>query len=448
MGIYRNIAKSLRSFNKYAGVTSLSDFGWRNFGGQLMTTKYAGSDLAWDQEAGSLFGNAVITLCLQYCFDKVVEPIVECVTNDSKGEIIPIPRNEAINLLLHPNQLYSGNDLLCALAMSYKTSGNAYIRKVRNGGGLPTELHWVPEWQIRPVLQNDTTLPPTGYVWEKPLSNGQTEKVMLLPRDVIHIRNGVDPTNPHMGYSEFKALLRAVVADNEIDTCTAVMLRNKGILGTVLTPKAEVEMTPQQAEQLKTKIRDHSTGDSRADIIALSFPVEINQLNSSAQDLALTSIGDRPMQRICGAFGIDPTAIFQSTAAQGGGEKYGSMRKQALESSYRQCVIPMLAKFAEAFTYGLLPDWGVDTDKYWIEFDYTRVADLEEDKNEQATRVTAMWQANLVTQNEARAMLGLPPMEGDEGDVLFTELSMGIAQQFMPEEGKEDDSLQNTVRND
>ena len=405
------MASGLSVVKKDFGVTAEGDNGWSRIGGGGGAVRYAGSDLNWEAEAGPLWLNSVVSICLQFVMDKIAEPHLRAVYEGADGMLQPIPKHPAVLLLQWANAEYRGRQLLAALALSFKLNGNAYAVKVRGPGGLgsPRELWYVPHWRMTPLPPPDGG--PTQFY--KLTFPGSTQTKIYPRADVIHLRNGLDPSNPRLGLSSFRAQFRAIVSDNEIDTYTAVLLRNMGVMGVMVTPDGDdVEIETEQAEELKRRIREGMTGDARGDIIVPNVPLKIQFTSRSPQDLALTTIGDRPMQRLCATFGIDPAAVGLSALT---GEKYGTLRKEARASSYEQGILPMLAVFAEAWTQELLPDFVPASEKgqsladVFLEYDYTQVKDLQEDADATHKRARDDFKGYGLTLDEFRSQIGLKP---------------------------------------
>lgn len=392
------------------GVTWDGDVGWMGMGGGRLTNRSPNSDIDWEGDAGTPWCNSVTSLCIQYIYNKIIEPRVHVVYEDGEGMLQPIPKHPASELLLNPNPEYSGNALIAGMCLSYAIDGNAYCRKVRGGGGagVPVELWWIPHWRIAPLP------PPNGgpsefYVYQQPTPTGGSKAVLIPRRDIIHVRNGIDPDNPRLGFRQLKAQLRGIVSDNEIDTVVAVTLRNFGIIGTLVSPKSSdlKDQIPKDVmEKIVRRIRNASGGDSRGGIVGIPVPVDVNQAGKSPEEMMVNQAGDRPQARICAAFNIDPAAIGLLSVG-GKGEKYGSMRKEARAASYENCILPLLAALSERWTYDLLPDFGANPNGYWIEYDYTRVRDLQENKDASDKRAIDGWDAGLATLDEGRMGLGL-----------------------------------------
>jgi HK97 family phage portal protein len=408
------------------GVTAQGSYGWQTVSGKGRNVRYPGSDLNWEAEAGELWLNSVVSICLQYIYDKIAEPDAVVVRKTASKQV-PIENSPVVDLLNYANPEYRGRQLIAAMALSYKLDGNAYAVKVRGTGGVgtPRELWWVPHWRMAPLAPLDGG-PTEFYLLVTPTPSGAMTQRLIPRADVVHARNGLDPNNPRKGMSAFKALLRAIVADSEIDVYTAVIMRNMGIFGALISPKDYNEaFTTQQAEDLKEMFRQNASGDARASTIVASIPMMAQFAGRSPQDMALSSIGDRPQARICAAFGIDPAAVgLLSNSAGGSGEKYGSMRKEARESSMEQGIIPMLSVFAEAWTQELLPDFPTNRGQVFVEYDYSGVRDLQPDVDGEHARAAGDFKGNGTTLNEFRAAIGLPSCNDPEiGEKFYFQLT-------------------------
>ena len=440
----KSVARGL-TFTRFGGITWDGEAGWHTFGNDG-AVRYPGSDMDWQSEAGVLWLNSVAMICAGYIFDKVVEPQVQVVYENDEGLFQSVENSQVSKLLAQPNPEYRGNALLQGLALSYAFDGNAYAVKVRgnNGTGVPQELYYIPHWQIEPVPPKDGG-PTQFYAYKKPIHGVGVEIVPIPRANIIHIKNGIDPMNPRKGLSRTKAQYRPYVADSEIDSTIAIVLRNRGNIGTILSPDgAVVDIDPDVLKELKRKIGNQSQGDARGGIIAADFPIKIDRTTQSPNDLMLDKIGERAVKRICGSFGIDPAAVYQDASGGGKGGQYGAKQREARQSSYETCIIPMLSTIGEALTFELLTDFpkprknytrktsryrkwvtrpsnlrrGVNdqgtndiTDTFRINFDYTDVRELADDEDAVSKRAVEEFKGNIATLDEARELTGKKPCE-------------------------------------
>jgi hypothetical protein len=442
-GFFARVASGLSVISKDFGVTAEGDAGWRSISGGG-ATHYPGSDIDWEAEAGPLWLNPVVAVCLQFVTDKIAEPHLRAVHEGAGGMLTPVPGHPVPQLLARANPEYNGRQLLAALGLSYKLNGNAYAVKVRGPGGLgaPRELWYVPHWRMRPLTPEDGG--PTRFY--KLTFPGSTAAKLVPRENVVHMRNGLDPENPRLGMSPFRAQLRGAVSDNEIDTYTAIVLRNWGVFGAIVSPAgADVEVSPDQAEELKRRMQTGGTGDRRGGLIVPNIPIKVDYATRSPKDLALDKMGDRAVQRLCASFGVDPAAVGLAPLT---GEKYGTLRKEARASSYEQGILPMLAVFAEAWTQELMPDFGMmpgsgqDAADVWVEYDYTRVRDMQEDADAAHKRAQDDFKAYGLTLDEFRSLIGVGPAEDEAlgSRFLFQLLPAPGGDVGVPPAGGEDDA--------
>jgi hypothetical protein len=97
----------------------------------------------------------------------------------------------------------------------------------------------------------------------------------------------------------------------------------------------------------------------------------------------------------------------------------------------------------DAIVNQLLPEY---EEGLSVEWDYSRVSALQEDRNSRWSRATAAWNAGAITQNEFRAEVGLP--DRPDGEVFKQSQSLLPAPQEdeEPEEEPEDEEEKRQVK--
>ena len=399
--VLARLARMASAGLKEFGVSVNSDYGWTVRGGRWHSAFYPGSDVDWAKEAGTLWHNGAVGLCVNYLFNKVVEPAAQVVADGPDDTLVPAPKHPLLTLLRRPNPEYRGSALVRAAALSYKVNGNAYIIKVRDAGGhgAVRELWYLPHWQMEPAEPKDGG--PTEFYRHVV---GNREK--LYPRrDVIHLKFGIDPESPRRGLSPFRAQFQSVASDREIDTYTATILRNMGVIGALVSPaNKEDEITPTVAEQIKAKMLSQSTGDMRGGVAFPSIPVKVDRVGTSPQEMALDSIGNRPESRICATFGFEPMAI----GLPSGNTTYAN-KSEARAASYENGIVPMLSEFAEAFTEELLLSEYPREAGDRVVFNYDKVRDLQPDVNARDRRARENFTRGIWKLSRAQETTGIKP---------------------------------------
>jgi HK97 family phage portal protein len=292
--------------------------------------------------------------------------------------------------------------------LSWVVDGNAYWYIERSAAGFPVGLTYIPHYRIEPAWPKDGSAYRSGYVYRV---DGQTRSYKIT--DIVHFQNGQDPANERKGLSPLAAELRSVCADHEAQTYTASLLRNMGVPGVVVSPKdASMDIPPEQARALKELWREAVTGDNRGQPIVPTLPVEVQNPGFSPEQLALDKIARFPTPRLLAPLGIDPMLLGLPSDTK----TYANM-EQAREHTYEQVLIPLQATFDSQLTMQLMPQMPGTTPQDRLGRDYSDVRCLQEDMDKLWARLTRAVGGPWKTVNEARAEVGLDPLEG--GDDLY-----------------------------
>ena len=161
---------------------------------------------------------------------RMAESDIAIVTTEDENEYDH--KHPLARLLRRPNPWYAGSTMRMALAVNYLMDGNAYLRKLRDGRKGVAALQWLPSWCIDPIVATDT------YQYRP---GGAGSKSEIIPAsEIVHLRFGIDPNNTQKGLSPLKILLRELYTDLQGATMTAMLMKNAGIMGLVLSPKEGV----------------------------------------------------------------------------------------------------------------------------------------------------------------------------------------------------------------
>ena len=385
-----------------------------------------GAKKDWAREVGHVWRNSVVSICLGWIADVTSEarPVVTRAKAGNPKEREPIDGHPLPALLERPNRAYSGAVLAAATVLSYKTDGNAYWLKARGAGGYgqPYELWYVPHWQVFPQWPPGPTT--TFIDHYKYVVDGKVYE--LPPEDVIHFRDGIDPLFPRLGLGRLKALLRSVCALNEAETYTASILANMGIPATAFVPIGDgvhsYDLDEPTYEAMVQRWQLATTGENRGRPFATNLPMKPERIGLSPEELALDRIHQIPLQYVCAALKISPHVVGLEMGPSGFDS--GGQRLEARRAAYEDCVIPMLTAWARDGLDGqLLPDLGnPETER--CGWDWSGSPALAENETEKSDRAIKLFGGGLVTRDEARAMVGLPPA-GDDNGLVYADGSGG-----------------------
>jgi HK97 family phage portal protein len=309
-----------------------------------------------------------------------------------------LPDHAARQLLLRPNPWESEYDLKERISMHLDLAGNAFIQKVRTGGGRPAWL-----WSLNPDEVSMMISPTEGLVAYKH-AVGSTARI-LAPDDVIHFKT-IDPSSHWMGTPPMLASLRQATSDNEATDYATALLQNRAVPGIVI--ETESTLGQDDVDRLTALWKQAYGGNKRGAPAFLQKGMKVNAVSLDMQKLEFTELRAVTETRICLAFGIPPVLI---------GVKAGLDRatfsnyEEARRSFYEDTIEPLWNKIDDRIEHDLLVEYGQDVE---CTFDSSELAAFRQvrrdDFNQAQTGVVAGW----LTVNEAREMAGYPPvMSGD-----------------------------------
>jgi HK97 family phage portal protein len=358
--------------------------------------------------------NSAVVAAIKWASRAYVEaPIVTQRFHNGKYETIP--EHPASLLLKNPNPFTSGTALWSAVITSLMLDGNAYIVKVRNASGRVVELWYVPHTAMKPATsRSNPELFISHYEYK---ANGYTYNVPT--QDVIHIRDGVNPDNPRLGFSGLASVTREILTDNECSVYSHSILKNFGVTGFTVSPKGDSIIDEDNAAIIKAKLQAQFTGERRGEPLVLSQPVDIQTNGHSPEAMALDKMRSIPEQRIAAVMGI-PSQVLG--LASGNDQKTYANQAEARESVYESWIIPTYRNVAETLNNHYLAEFG-NTSTERIIYDISEIRVLQEDSNKFSDRVLRQWQAGAITRAEVRQALGM--QASPEDNIYFFDASLG-----------------------
>jgi len=367
-----------------------------------------GSRYNYGLAAGDLWKNNTVFACLSWARRTFPEaPLaVSTVGTDEMDHAHPLAA-----LLRRPNPFYGRYTLWGATVLSYIVDGNAYWFKVRNGLGEVTELYYRPHWQVTPVRGK-------GGAFIDYYNYTVSGKVVRMETtEVVHMRNGLDPENEVKGLSDLAALLRTVVTDNEATSFCAAMLRNMGMPGPMITPKAGTPSpTREQALAIKQSFLSRTTGDNVGMPIVIDGEYDVNYPVVNLDGAALLNIRKLSQSDIAAAIGIPAVVVGLLVGLETGTAK--ASHEDARRQAYESFVQPVQASIGEDLDIQLMPDFDPSRQKQ-INWDYSGVSALAPNQNDLAERWVKLYQGGVCMRSEARAKVGLDIRDGGDDDVFI-----------------------------
>lgn len=330
----------------------------------------------------------------------------------------PIEDHPLLTLLRDVNPFTMNlGDLLRATEAAYNIFGVAYWLKVRASGATGSFaqqnstsartnrvkwIQWLNPQTVEPVMDSER-----GVVGYRQTVGGRTRE--FAAEGVIVFRN-FDPLDDLGGLSPLSVALNEVNADLNAARFVAAFFANDARPAGLLTTEqplveAEVERVRSWWQRLFQGARNKwKTG-------IVGGGLKWQTITFPPQDLSLSELRAEDRRGICAVFGVPPgmAGAWESTT-------YANAREQKA-SFYEDTIIPQLEYMAEVLNWSLLPHYpDLAAQGARLAFDRDSIAALRESASDKADRLIALYEAGLITRNEARTRLGLPAVEtGEDG---------------------------------
>jgi len=345
--------------------------------------------------------NSIIIACVRWVQRTFSEaPMMLQEWLEESGEWEDIHRHEFLDLLERPNPHYNGTTLAKAMVADYMLNGNAYWIKVRSRSGRVVQYWWAPSSMMEPRGNDrDASIFIDHYRYTPNAS-----PISLRVEDVIHFRDGIDPSNPRQGLSPIKSLFREIFTDDEAANMTAALLRNMGIPGVIIAPKSGT-IQRDAADRIKELFQEKTTGDRRGEAMVMQGDVTVTQLGFSPEQMQLRGLRGVPEERITAVLGVNAAVV--GLGAGLATTKVGATLREYREEAFESTICPMYREMASELTHQALGD-AMDTRRFRLVHDLAKVRVLQEDELNRAQRWNSMLLSGGILISEYRRALGLP----------------------------------------
>jgi HK97 family phage portal protein len=306
-----------------------------------------------------------------------------------------------LDLVTRPNPAQGRADLFEALFGQVLLSGNGYVEAVGGDAGVPLELH---------VLRSDRmSLVPGPDGW--PVAYDYT---VGAKRHRFHVGEGLSPIchvrtfhpqDDHYGLSPMQAAATA------LDVHSAATAWSKALLDNAARPSGAIvysggegqgTLTRDQYDRLLNEMEAHHVGARNAGRpMLLEGGLDWKPMGFSPSDMEFQKTKEAAAREIATAFGVPPMLLGIP------GDATYANYQEANRAFYRLTVLPLASRVAATLAHWLS---GFAGETVTLKPDLDQVPALAAERDQQWARVTA---ADFLTDDEKRALLGLPPLTPD-----------------------------------
>lgn len=372
----------------------------------LLQKKLPSSNRDWVKEAGDLSLNSIVAISVRWYLTNFSQ-VAFAVVNKSSGQK-EVQNNDIIELLRDPmNSQIAPSVLWGNYIQDYLLLGNAYMRKIRGIGSSVIALEYLPADMVRPVGTEKIAI--SYYIY-----TNQGQEYRIEKQDLIHWKYGRDTVDIRLGRSPVTSVLREVAADNQASSTAYGLIKNGALPSLIIGPDANdnaVDISPDDARQIKQKLREDFAGDGAGGIAVLSGAYKMDRVSFSPSELDLSEIRRLPETRIPASLGLNAMCLGLNAGLE---NSTYSNYEQAQSAAWTDGMLPLLDSLCEIITISLLPDFNPQVGDY-VDYDVTEVRALSEDVYANSDRAATLYEKGVISRADAKRMINIEPEPEDEG---------------------------------
>lgn len=295
-------------------------------------------------------------------------------------------------VLKHPNPHTTFTDLLEATFIYMELIGNAFWELVYNADGFIKNIYLLDPCKMRIIP--DPVYYIRGYEYEV---NGQ--KVFFAPHEIAHFKY-FNPTNEYWGVGSLQAVWDQLILDDKATDYNARFFENDATPSGVITSPRPI--SDSVFNQLQRRWAERHEGSVRAHRVALlDDGMKFEPIATTPREASFPELRKSIRDSIFVGLGVPPVLAGVPDVAN-----YSTARV-AQSIFYDSTVAPKLRKVADVIDQAIIEP---QDPALMGNFD-TSMAPINVVKLSANSRIISrLAQANLITANEARALLGLPPL--------------------------------------
>ena len=319
--------------------------------------------------------------------------------NGDKKEEIKHPLYEVLNL--HPDERHNHFNWMKLLIESVILRGNGYALIVRDDKLNVKSLELLNPDYVTPMPQADGTV--------KYLVVGMDSAVDSM--NMIHLYQHIDEAFNGISTIKFAdmALRAAYDAEEHSDN---FFKSGAGLMGVL---RASSPLTKEQKMQIATSWRESISHTRGGGVAILPQGIDFQSISISPEDSQLLETRQYNVIEIARFFNISPVKLFDYSHVS-----YSTLEQTSL-SYLQDTILPFTQLMEDEFNKKLFKPSQVGN--IGVDFDFSVL--IQTDKKSEAEYYRTLITNGVISINEARNKLGLTPVEGDEYDAHFLQLSYG-----------------------
>ena len=386
--------------DRSAGIES-----WVHYGNQ----KVAGRDPKTYHDIDAEKVNSSVYIATRAISDAVASLPVKIIGMETIGGIEreyedqDHPANEIVK---NTNTLHTWIDFIRHQVKSYLGDGNAFATIERATGPNDRFEMWPRDpRQVKMTLSESGS--PDGYI----IGHGTPRTRKYKLNQVLHVRD-LTPGSPYYGISRINSVRDEIMMDHFANRFNSKFFEHGATLHTWFQP--EHDLNEDQHNQLLDLLTSDMSGVENAfKLFVNRFAGKLTTADIKHKDIAFGELLRHNREKIFGAFGLPPF--------RGGVMEYANYSNALAQDLdfWNNTIMPVLMVFEASLNKQLI--WPLYGTEFQIKFDLSNVPALKGDPLKKSIEYKNYVSTGIMTANEIREKLDLPPLPEDQKEPVDSE---------------------------
>jgi HK97 family phage portal protein len=310
---------------------------------------------------------------------------------------VPQDQHPLLALLWRPMPQMDWAQWVRVLVAQWWLTGRIACERGRDQAGILRQLIPLPAGRI--AERYDQT---TGDFAGITITRVDGREVVLAAEDVLWAINR-RPDDPSRPWSRADALETVIRMDTSLMQYIADVTAQGMIRGALVTKE---ETTPEKRESIRERwdLAFGAGAMSKATTpIIDGTRAEYVRIGVAPSEVDPGALLAHVESRICGVLGVPPIVVSAKIGLDR--STYANYREARLRM-WSDTVVPWLTQLAQVIEAQLAPEFNLRAEDVEITYDFDAVPGLDESRESQWQRAVQGWREQLLTRNEARALLG------------------------------------------
>lgn len=347
--------------------------------------------------------NAVFA-CITLISSDIAKLRLKLVEKDDNGIWKEVESNAFSPVIRKPNRYQNRIQFYETWMLSKLLTGNTYVLKGRDDRKVVTSLFILDPHRVKVLVADDGSV---FYQLARDNLSGLGEEVIIPESEIIHDRFNTF-YHPLVGKSPIFAAGNPAMRGYNIQASSEKFFANRLMPGGVLSSDAPI--TQATADRIKAEWEANFSGDNFGRVAIAGDGLKYTPITMSAADSQLIEQQQWTAQEVCSCFHVPPYKI-------GVVPPPANANVQALNIEYyEQCLQILIESTELCLDEGLGIGVPKDGKTLGTEFDLDGL--LRMDSQTQMETLEKGMKAGVLTPNESRKRLDLPPTKGGESPYL------------------------------